>query len=69
MSSALLDAPTALFGSARRAGGGRPTLEELLDTTWRAARADGEADCPICHEAMHAEGDLARCDACGTTLA
>jgi hypothetical protein len=83
MSSALLDAPTLPFGSPRPAdgrlarpagregpaGGGRPTLEELLDATWQSARASGAADCPVCHATMHAANDAARCEGCGTTLA
>jgi hypothetical protein len=68
MSSALMDAPTMLFASARPDGGGRPTLEELLDATWRNARADGSADCPVCHATMHLDGDMARCDGCGSAL-
>ncbi|MBA3262717.1 MAG: hypothetical protein H0T69_09675 [Thermoleophilaceae bacterium] len=71
MSSALLDAPRALFAPAPQggaAGGGRPTLEELLDGTWRTARSHAEAECPVCHAAMHLEDGLARCGGCGTTL-
>jgi hypothetical protein len=70
MSTALLEAPLTLALGERR-----PTLAELLDATWRHATADGSADCPICHGAMHAEpgggagGGAARCDSCGTTLA
>jgi hypothetical protein len=68
MTSALMDAPAMLFAAARRAGGGRPTLEELLDTTWRNARAAGTADCPVCHATMHHSDGTARCESCGTTL-
>jgi hypothetical protein len=71
MSSAVLDAPTTLFGSkpgSGAAGGRRPTLEELLDCTWRTARSHAKAECPLCHAAMHLEGGLARCGGCGTTL-
>jgi hypothetical protein len=66
MSSALLDAPTV---DHHGAGGRRPTLAELLDGTWRSARGQGEADCPLCHGAMHLADGVARCDGCGTTLA
>ena len=66
MSSALLDAPT---GHLHAAGGRRPTLAELLDGTLRSARGQGEADCPLCHSAMHLADGVARCDGCGTTLA
>jgi hypothetical protein len=67
MSSALMEAPTALFATAA-AGGRRPTLEELLESRWRAVNAAGQADCPVCHATMHLEGEQARCGGCGTTL-
>ena len=63
MSTAVLEAPTPLFMHGRR-----PTLEELLEGRWRAAYADGEAACPVCHAAMHLEGEHARCGGCGTAL-
>jgi hypothetical protein len=72
MSTALLEAPATLFADRRRAepaGGGRTTLAELLDDTWRAARADADAECPMCHAPMHLEAGAARCGSCGTTLA
>jgi phage terminase Nu1 subunit (DNA packaging protein) len=72
VSAALLDAPATLFADRRAdgpAGGGRTTLAELLDETWRAARATADADCPMCHERMQLEADRARCSGCGTTLA
>jgi hypothetical protein len=64
MSTALLDAPTALFTRGRR-----PTLEELLEGRWRAAHADGETACPLCEAPMRLEGEQARCGGCGATLA
>jgi hypothetical protein len=70
--AALLDAPGARFATApreRAAGGRRPTLEELLDESWRTARSHGEAECPVCHAAMQLDNSLARCGGCGTTLA
>lgn len=48
--------------------GRRSTLEELLDRSWRSARANGEADCPVCEGTMHLDGPQARCGGCGTTL-
>jgi hypothetical protein len=72
MSPALLEAPAARFARAPHAGaagGRRPTLEELLDGTWRTARGQSEAECPVCHAAMHLEDGVARCGGCGTTLA
>jgi len=71
MSATLLEAPgTRLAGTPRAAsaGGRRPTLEELLDATWRTACSHAEAECPVCHAGMHAEDGLARCGGCGTTL-
>jgi hypothetical protein len=67
MSTALMEAPTALFAAAA-AGGRRPTLEELLESRWRAVNAAGEADCPVCQARMHLDGEQARCGGCGTTL-
>jgi hypothetical protein len=67
MSSALLEAPAPLF-AAGPAGGRRPTLEELLESRWRTARAEGEADCPVCRATMRLEGEQARCGGCGTAL-
>jgi hypothetical protein len=64
MSTALLDAPTALLTRGRR-----PTLEELLEGRWRAAHADGETACPVCEAPMRLEGEQARCGGCGATLA
>ena len=51
MSPALLETQIAGFAEARAgwpAGGGRVTLEERLDATWRAIRAGHEAECPVC---------------------
>jgi tRNA(Ile2) C34 agmatinyltransferase TiaS len=71
MTTALLESPLSLFGDARRlrpAGGRGITLEELLESTLRSAQAGGEADCPVCHARMRAEGGVARCSGCGSTL-
>jgi hypothetical protein len=71
VSAAVLEAPATLFAQAREAGpagGGRTTLAELLDGTWRTARSGAETECPMCHAEMHLEADVARCRACGTTL-
>jgi hypothetical protein len=71
MTAAVLDAPRTTRragGSARPAGGRRTTLAELLDGIWRSARADAEAECPLCHSTMHMDEGTARCDDCGTTL-
>jgi hypothetical protein len=66
-----LEAPTTLFATPfreREAGGARPTLEELLDATWRSANAHAQADCPMCRAPMRLEQGRARCEGCGTTL-
>jgi hypothetical protein len=63
MSTAVLEAPTALFARGRR-----PTLEELLEGRWRAAHADGEAACPVCEAPMRLEDERAHCGGCGATL-
>jgi hypothetical protein len=71
MTAAVLDAPARLFAhdrAAHPAGGRRTTLAELLDGTWRAAHADAEAECPMCHATMRLAGGMARCSGCGTTL-
>jgi hypothetical protein len=67
MSTALMEAPTDVLAAAA-AGGRRPTLEELLESRWRAVNAAGEADCPACHATMRLDGEQARCGGCGTAL-
>ena len=52
-------------------GGGerrRVTLEERLRATWRAAHAEGVADCPLCGSRMTWRDDAAECGSCGTRL-
>jgi hypothetical protein len=71
VSTALLESPLSLFGQAHRsrpAGGRGLTLEERLEAAWRAVQAEGVAECPVCHERMHAGGGAARCAGCGSTL-
>jgi hypothetical protein len=71
MTTALLESPLSLFGEERRvrpAGGRGLTLEELLESTLRSARAAGAANCPVCDGRMHAEDGAARCSGCGSTL-
>jgi hypothetical protein len=77
MTAAVLDAPATLFADCVEAAGprsprparrGRATLAELLDCTWRTARTQGQADCPICHATMRVDDDAARCEGCGSTL-
>jgi hypothetical protein len=71
MTTALLERPLSLFGEARplRPAGGRgTTLEELLDSTLRSAKAGITAECPVCQAEMRAEDGAARCSGCGSTL-
>jgi ribosomal protein L37AE/L43A len=73
VTGALLESPPSLFAEERRRGagpaGGRGlTLEERLESALRAVRADGRAECPVCHATMRAEAGAARCSGCGSTL-
>ncbi len=71
MSPALLETPIAGFAEARAgrpAGGGRVTLEERLEATWRAIRAGHEAECPVCHARMRLEAGAGCCGRCGSRL-
>jgi hypothetical protein len=73
MTSALLESPpVSLFAERRRAdpaGGRGTTLEERLERALRAVRAEGQAECPVCHAGMRLEGQAGRCTGCGSTLA
>ncbi len=53
---------------ARPVGGGRLTLEQRLDSVWEGLRADGVAECPVCHGRMEGSGPI-RCRDCGSELA
>jgi len=77
VTGALLDAPRRRLAEAAceaRAGGGRVTLEERLQATWRGLRASGAAQCPVCHGGMtleagsEADTDAGRCRDCGASL-
>jgi hypothetical protein len=78
MTAGLVDSPRmplrgAPFGRrtprGRPAGGRRVTLEERLQTVWRAAQQEGFGECPVCRATMRAEGATARCHGCGSVLA
>ena len=72
MSTTLLEAPRPLFATTlggKAEGGRRATLEELLESRWRSARADGWTACPICQAEMQMEAGHARCGGCGAKLA
>jgi hypothetical protein len=69
MSIALLEPPARLFGeSPLSPARGRITLEEHLRATWRAANAEGTADCPMCGSGMTLSDAAAECGSCGTRL-
>ena len=42
-------------------GGGGLTLEARLDCVWEGLRADGAAECPVCHGCMDAAGVCCSC--------
>ena len=69
MTGAVLDRP----GTERLDLAGGLTLEEVLNQALHTARAQGSADCPVCHASMTStragSGDLvAVCGACGSRL-
>jgi hypothetical protein len=71
MSTVLLQPPARPFGESpweAAASGRRLTLEERLRATWRAAHAEGVADCPLCGSRMTLRDDAAECRSCGTLL-
>jgi hypothetical protein len=58
-------------GSPRHAGapaGGRLTLEERLGRALEAARAEGRAECPLCHGPMSPSSGGAACRDCGSSI-
>jgi hypothetical protein len=71
MTTALLEPPARLSGGSpweAAASGRRVTLEERLRATWRAATAEGVADCPLCGSRMTISDAAAECGSCGTRL-
>ena len=72
MSPAVAERPLLDRGPSRTIGssdGGRLTLEARLDSVWEGLRADGAAECPVCH--AHMTGTVsgtARCGGCGSSL-
>jgi len=66
----LLDRPPVFGGLEEDRSGGRGlTLEQRLDSVWEGLRADGAAECPVCHGAMRHGERFARCGDCGSKLA
>ncbi len=70
MTGAVLDRPGTLF--ERSAIDGGLTLEERLNSVLQAARANGSAECPVCHARMTSPRAGAReeaaCESCGSRL-
>ena len=64
----LLYTPSAARELDRRSGGGRLTLEQLLDSVWEGLHADGAAECPLCHARMTRTAAGGSCSGCGSTL-
>ena len=71
MTAAVLETPPARSASSRGTGGigGRGvTLEERLESAWRAAQREGVAECPVCHGPMRSAAAGARCRGCGSVV-
>jgi hypothetical protein len=70
MTTALIERPLSFFAENREArpGGRRLTLEQHLQGAWEGLRADGTADCPVCHARMVACDGGGACTSCGTRL-
>jgi hypothetical protein len=69
VTGAVLDRPCAPPAtSAKGVDHGPVTLRELLDATLHAARANGSAECPVCHACMTSTRAGAECGACGSRL-
>ena len=64
----LLHATSAATGLDSRSGGGRLTLEQLLDSVWEGLHADGAAECPVCHGRIQRRQEGGHCVDCGSTL-
>jgi hypothetical protein len=71
MTAAVLEAPPTPAASplgAGSVGGRKVTLEERLESAWRAAQRDGVTECPLCRAEMLAAGAAARCGGCGSLV-
>jgi hypothetical protein len=64
----LLHGSSAARGLEGRSGGGGLTLEQLLDSVWEGLRADGAAECPVCHGRMVGAAGGGSCGDCASTL-
>jgi hypothetical protein len=71
VTAALLDTPSrAVAGacSSAASGGRSVTLEERLQSAWRALHAGDAAECPVCGSEMTLRGGAGECGACGAKM-
>ena len=75
MTGAVLDRPGSRFGftpscTGERGAGerGGATLEDLLNQTLSETRANGSAECPVCHARTRLARAHAECGGCGSRL-
>jgi hypothetical protein len=71
VTAAVLDAPGPTSGEARSSAaraGGSVTLEERLQSAWRALQAAGAAECPLCGGEMTLHGGAGECGGCGAKM-
>ena len=72
MTAAVLERPARGLsrspGDVQPLGRGGATLEELLTETLTEARANGIAECPVCHAEMALTGVELACAGCGSRL-
>jgi hypothetical protein len=72
MTSAVAERPARELGRScgdvQPLGRGGVTLAELLTETLTEARANGTAECPVCHAEMALTGMDAGCGGCGSRL-
>jgi len=67
MTGALLERPVSR-GAQPPAPDGGVTLEERLNLVLDAVRANGCAECPVCHARITAAPEAAQCADCGSRL-
>ena len=65
----LLETPTPDLAVEQHRERGGLTLEARLDLVLEGVRADGHAECPLCHGALAPAGpERARCGDCGSEI-
>jgi hypothetical protein len=71
VTAGVLEAPSRAFAEACLSapqGGGRVTLEERLQRTWRLLHAEGAAQCPVCGGQMRLSAEAGECGGCGARI-